>query len=566
MTQPAAGPARVAALPILVLGVLLVYAAWATHDIELPGIYMDSVNPDYLVAKLLNRAHAEPLIAWVLPGNYLADRFPVLVSMYHGLQQFWLGLPLYAIFGMSVAGIRLTHMAFGIAVLVATMVLLARARVPVWIAGLAGIALAFDPAFVFAYRTQSYITMSPVAWLLLSMALLADGVHPATHTASRHVASGVCCGFAVLGYFVYAFYVPAMLLWIVATSRVATPGAVSTRWRDAVGWLSGVAFGCAYYALGYALVARKLGGGIAGLAAYVTESSKRLDAFGAALPLGERVSATAAFAEAALTNAWGHALMFGPREPQPFSTIKLTLLISAPVALLAYAELRNRSTPLLRLLIALPLSFCALALAFGDLLGGHHFVSLLPLAYAALATGLAAALPAGLPLDCARRRASSVLATAGLLTLAAINVAGSQREFETLERTGGVGLYSDAVNRLARDIDALPRRPLAVFPDWGLALPVTLITGGRVASSAVVIPGEARRWLCSGRDVVIAIVGADDAGRFAAWSRAFDWAPPRVVTYAQRDGVAVAQLGVFASSDQGGRACGDGSFGLDSRR
>ena len=173
-----AAPARLFFLALL--GVLLVYAGSATHLIDLPGVYMDAVNPDYLVAKVLNRAHADPLVAWVLPGNYLANRFPVLVSLYHGLQQFWLALPLYAIFGMSVDGIRLTHMIFAMGVLVAVLLLLRRAQVPLWIAALAGIALAADPTFVFAFRTQSYITMSPMAWLLLSLAALSGPASAAT--------------------------------------------------------------------------------------------------------------------------------------------------------------------------------------------------------------------------------------------------------------------------------------------------------------------------------------------------------------------------------------------------
>src|SRR5689334_17078983 len=158
---------------VALVGVLLIYVGFATHLIELPGVYMDAVNPDYLVAKVLNRAHANPLIGWVLPGNYLANRFPVLVSLYHGLQQFWLALPLYALFGMSVVGIRLTHMVFAMGVLIAMLVLFRRARIPLAIAALAGIAIAADPTFVFAFRTQSYITLAPAAWMLLSIAALA---------------------------------------------------------------------------------------------------------------------------------------------------------------------------------------------------------------------------------------------------------------------------------------------------------------------------------------------------------------------------------------------------------
>jgi hypothetical protein len=216
------------------------------------------------------------------------------------------------------------------------------------------------------------------------------------------------------------------------------------------------------------------------------------------------------------------------------------------VLLLAYAELRRKSTPLLRLVIVLPVSFFAISLLFGSRLGGHHYMSFLPLSYVALALGLAAARQ-----DTSSSRAvSSWVPVLCFGAIAAINVVATQREFATLERTGGVGLYSDAVNRLAADVAALPAKPLVYFPDWGLALPVILISGGTVPASAVVDADEARRRLCGGRDIAIAIVGDDRSGRFASWAREFDWGPPRVTTYAQRDGAVVAQLGIFPATER----------------
>ena len=533
------------------VGVLLVYAGSATHLMEVPGVYMDAANPDYLVAKVLNRAHANPLIGWVLPGNYLANRFPVLVSLYHGLQQFWLALPLYALFGMSVVGIRLTHMVFAMGVLIATLVLFRRARIPLAIAALAGVAIAADPTFVFAFRTQSYITLAPVAWMLLSIAALempVDGDR--APTVRRHYfVSGVCSGFAVLGYFVYAFYLPVMLGFMLAGARrdsAQREVAVNT-----VRWLAGLTLGCAYYVLGYALVARKVGGGIAGLIGFIDGSTARLAAFETSLSLAERLAAATAFVESVFTNGWHRALMFNAYGVQPLDAPRMLLLIVVPLLLFAYAEMRGRSTPLLRVAIALPCSFFAMSLIFGKRLGGHHFMSMLPLAYVALAAGLAALQP----IDAARRARLPIIALTLLCALAAINLASTQRDFATLAKTGGMGLYSDAVNHLASGVAALPPATIVYFPDWGLALPVTLITGGRIATSAAVDVAEARRMLCSGRDVAIAIVG-DDARRFSDWTRELQWQPPRVTTYAQRDGVAVAQLGVYAGASRADSACG----------
>ena len=536
---------------LAVVGVLLVYAGSATHLIELPGVYMDAVNPDYLVAKVLNRAHANPLIAWVLPGNYLANRFPVLVSLYHGLQQFWLALPLYALFGMSVVGIRLTHSVFAMGVLIAALVLVRRARIPLPIAALAGVALAADPTFVFAFRTQSYITLAPVAWMLLSIAALAMPANgnQALPVRRHYVVSGLCFGFAVLGYFVYAFYLPAMLGFVLAATRrdVSQRGAAANALRS----VAGLALGCAYYVLGYALVAHEIGGGIGGLIAFIEESTARLGAFATSPSLSERLAAATGFVESVFSNGWQRSLMFAEHGPQPFDAPRMLLLIVVPLLLFANAEMRGRATPLLRVAIALPCSFFGVALIFGTRLGGHHFMSLLPLAYVALAAGLAALQSVTAP----RRATLPVLPVTLLCVLAAINLAATQRDFATLARSGGVGLFSDAVNHLANGVAALSPATLVYFPDWGLALPVTLITGGRVATSAAVDAAQAHRMLCGGRDVAVAIVG-DDTRRFSDWAREFHWQPPRVTTYAQRDGVAVAQLGVYAAGSRADSACG----------
>jgi hypothetical protein len=309
--------------------------------------------------------------------------------------------------------------------------------------------------------------------------------------------------------------------------------------------------GCAYYALGYALVAHKIGGGITGLIAFIDESTARLAAFQTSLLLSERLAAATAFVESVFSNGWHRALMFGTYAAEPLDAPRMLLLIVVPLLIFACAEIRGRSTPLLRVSIALPCSFFAVSLIFGKRLGGHHFMSLLPLAYVALAAGLAALQPIG-----AKRRAvQPVIAVTLLSALVAINLASAQRDFATLAKTGGVGLYSDAVNHLADGVAALSPATLVYFPDWGLALPVTLITGGRIATSATIDAAQAHRMLCGGRDIAIAIVG-DDGRRFSEWAREFQWQPPRVTTFAQRDGVAVAQLGVYASASRGDPACG----------
>ena len=81
-----------------------------------------------------------------------------------------------------------------------------------WQAALACIALAVDPSFSYAFRTQSYITLAPAAWLLLSLYSLMRGSEGGPHHRRWLFASGLFYGWAVVAYFIYAFFLPALLL------------------------------------------------------------------------------------------------------------------------------------------------------------------------------------------------------------------------------------------------------------------------------------------------------------------------------------------------------------------
>ena len=491
------------------MGFAIVAAAWAfcaTRAIELPGVYMDAVNPDYLVARVLNWRR-EPMTAWVLPGNYLLGaRFPILVSLYHGTQHFWLGLPLFWLLGTTVESLRIVHALFGLGVLASLYALLASAGLRPWLATLATGALAVDPVFLFAFRTQSYITMSPAAWLLLALLFLLraqrDGPAP-----GAILASGIFAGLAVQGYFVYAFFVPALVagVWLWSRARSGSRQA----WRNAVRWCLGLALGVAGYLLGYALIAREEGG-LGALVAYVADQQRTLGAFASPMTFAERVRFVADMVVGVFGNGWHHSLVFAEWGYQlPGTPARMLLLLGAPLVLLVVAEGLRTATPLQRLVVALAPSFCLVALVFGGRLGGHHFVSLLPLGYAALALGAAS-----LGAASARIRLPVQLATAATFALlVAQSVHGHRQEVAKLVATRGAGLYSDAVNRLATDLLAQTPRPFVFFADWGLALPFAFLTRAAVPSTSEGTPELGRRLLCEGRDVAIALIDGDRALR-----------------------------------------------------
>jgi hypothetical protein len=123
---------------------------------------------------------------------------------------------------------------------------------------------------------------------------------------------------------------------------------------------------------------------------------------------------------------------------------------------------------------------------------------------------------------------------------------GQAIEAGRLATTRGVGLYSDAINRLGDDLNARNPKPFVVFPDWGLSMPIAFLTGGRVGMDSVVDLPALRGKLCEGRDVAFAVVTGDRTARIAAWQADLRWDAPAVTPYAQGDGKVVFELATFA--------------------
>ncbi len=546
-TGSRAGPAAGSWWPFAI--VTAVWLVVATQQITLPGVYMDAVNPDYLVVRLLNR-HAQPIAPWVLGGNYLLGKAPLLISLYHGSQQVWLGLPFFALFGTTVTGLRLTHAMFALGILAASYAVLMRGGMKPWQAALAGAALALDPAFSYAFRTQSYITLAPTAWLFASLYATQRASSGSARTNWLLFASGVFAGVAIFGYFIYAFYLPALLLalWLWSRDGHAGPGRRLRDWLPP--WLAGLVVGASFYPIGYGLMIHNAGG-FAEAWTQFQQMQLALGAFGAQAPVLVRIAHVETMLESVFGNSFHHQLIFGEYSPLPGAMPKMWLLLVAPVVLWGIAETRHGASTLLRVLVALPISFVTVALIFGTRLQGHHFVPLLPLAYAALAVAMFESAQ-----DFAAlvrwSQVGAVIALAGIVTL---NVAGQATEARRLAETRGVGYFSDAINRVAADLVAMERKPFVYFPDWGLSMPIALLTGGTVGMDSIVSIANARQMLCEGRDVAFAVITGDRAARIESWRNELQWSVPVTKTYRQADGNAVFELATFTGA-RGAPVCG----------
>src|SRR5262245_39192241 len=183
--------------PFLVAALFFVINASAAIDV--PGVYMDAVNPDYMVVRLLNPA-AKDLAVWILPGQLVFGKLPILAQLYQGALTYIFGLPFYLLFGTDLLGIRIAEIGFGLFVLLGVWLFFRAFDGRSWVAALGTGALAIDPAFVISFRTQAYIALLPLGLLLASVAV--SRLDP---TAARRKAgltllgSGALAGLAFFG-------------------------------------------------------------------------------------------------------------------------------------------------------------------------------------------------------------------------------------------------------------------------------------------------------------------------------------------------------------------------------
>lgn len=531
----------------LVIGpALIIWVIGALTSLDLPGVYMDAVNPDYMVVRLLN-PEASQIPVWVLPGNLLFERFPVMIQIYHGALTYYIGLPFYAAFGTGILGIRIANMVFGLMVLIAAASFLRAFRVRPLIAclGLAG--LAVDPGFLFSFRTQFYITLLPVAFVLWSAALVeANGLTPKIRTAFF---AGLLAGVACYGYFIHAAFAPALLIF--SLWRWHTLPAIK---RLIGAWLIGFIVGILPYVVGLLLIMIATGGP-AGFVSFMSAMLGSLGVQSSSLTCWARVRYFADLMLWTLSNVGPAAMMVGQAVKPIFSDIKILILLALPLFTMALGVgLRRRPGAALLLVAGFPAGFFLLVMCFGNRMWLHHAAPMLPVLYLAFALSLERLCFLLFPRT-PKRAGLSVAVIAGLLII--FNLASVCAVFSELEKTGGVKLTSNAITRYATDSlrDAAPVHRF--FPDWGVFMPFAMMTRGQKPFSTDFSPRAAIEKLCSGWDAEVVIVSGQPEERLADWIKAVDWGEPTQRHYNQLDGKPVLRIYRWRSDQKPAGACVD---------
>ena len=443
---------------------ITVFLSCVLIHIDLPGIYMDAVNPDFMAAQLLHHHPGNPSAG--LPSKI----FVILGSLYHGVQNVYAGLPVFALFGFSVATLRLAQAVFGVILLAALYHLIRRLTrsIPLALAGSLG--LATELAFTASFRTQFYIVMGAASWLFVSLLLALPSDAESRIVRRRTFWSGVFCGLAAYGYFVLLFFVPAMLVLIGGGPRRDR--------REVRQWLMGFAAGLSPYALGYLSLAVKLHG-IGHTIAFVQNQLHQLHPFAGGGANEGNLVYVWHMARLAVTNDGNDAMIFGHMLPSSWASTKFVLLVVATLLLSAASAwwIRRGDERLWRTLPGLlPVSYLLVSALFGHRLWAHHFCVLVPFVY------LLPILSLSLVLDSTRASATVRHSITGILLVGGLAANAVQQEnFQRLlARTGGAGMATDALTTLAVEARSAAPDVAYVFPEWGFFASFDFLTANHV--------------------------------------------------------------------------------------
>ena len=420
---------------------MLIFWAGVLREVNLPGIYMDAVNPDYLAAQTLYPGIQNP--SWKIPTAI----FPILGNLYHGVQNYYIDLAIFNVLGISVTSIRIAQAVFGatiVALLYFLGVLITRNR---FVSFTTAALLATEIAFLASFRTQFYIILGAETWLFASLVAMHNG------RRAGDFLSGVFYGLSIYSYFVMGFFGPALLVLLFNRNH-----------KRPRYWFVGLLIGLLPYLVGYVSAIVALGG-VDQFAAWAHVAINGLAPLSSNLSFIGRIFYVAQMAYLAISNGGNDLMIFGSYLVGNWPTIKSAFFIIVFVIL---AFKIHRKGPYLYTL--LPLSYLAIAAIFGNRLWVHHFSVLVPISYLLLLIVLA---------DLAKNKIRTVLISLFSITYAILNIVQCNDFFLELNRTGGTGKYSHALTRLAENALSVPK-VLYVFPEWGFFMPFDLLTENKV--------------------------------------------------------------------------------------
>ncbi|QBP74003.1 hypothetical protein E2K99_02780 [Herbaspirillum huttiense] len=463
---------------------LMVFATVGFHNLALPGLWMDAVNPDYQAVWMLRGKLHIP--AWVYPDNISlrGHTLPLLNSLYGGNPSAYAALIFFQLFGYGVLAVRALHCIFAIALLFSMGWCLMRWKVPRFFVALSLTMLAAEPGFVFAWRTQFYLQLFPLIFLFWGLGFLSKS-NEAQIARKWHKSplfyGGMLVGFAAYGYFIYTIYAAATFGGICWLTRRHPHQPAIVRLV-----LAGILAGFSPYIYAHFMMLVKMGGH-----GYV-ENLRALQATYGVVDtvqggLAERVGLIVSRVDLLFSGRALDVLIHGKSDvPGTSAMIACAIAFSIAVGGLLMKRLQRHdsaqacdafSDTLLWILLGCFGLHLAFGLVMGRPLGVQHYIMLVPLSFALLSVLYSKAFTSNVTANA--RKLGRALLVVGSCSILFINFSTARKFSDHLSADGGQGLYSDVVNLAAEEIAKAPEGTVILFPQWGYWMGALVVSGPR---------------------------------------------------------------------------------------
>ncbi|MDZ5650602.1 hypothetical protein [Nitrospirillum sp. BR 11828] len=459
---------------------------------DVPGLYMDSVNPDYISVFVTHARGWVP--AWIYQDNIFAPgyKYPLLNSLYGGNVTGYIAAVFFSFFGYGVTALRIYHALIGVSlVFVVYSLILFGTGSRGW-ASIATTVFAIDPAFIFAWRTQYYLQLFPLLAFLPGVLILSRSLNEDRRFGKIFFA-GVLIGLSAFFYFIFALYAAVILAVLIYLCRLQRRPVL----RPGIWYVVGVVIGYLPYIYAHAsIIAQE------GMQGWLQNLRSLQNSYGVMNGQKETLLDRVSYTLHVIFHVFGgnpiERLFFAGMPSQNTNTNAILtskldygawLVVLAWVATIAWVGLGARwrqgigplknSFVLAVMLLAVMVTHVCFGAFMGSPLGYQHYVMLGPIFAIAGIVGVAALATELGPRNPRIRIPFRGLALASLGVIALAHTARDAFLYRQLEVTGGVGVYSDAINRLAAYSFDAPPDTVFAFPQWGYWMGFVVATGGR---------------------------------------------------------------------------------------
>jgi hypothetical protein len=451
---------------------VIIFMIVSFRCLSVPAVYLDAVNPDYLVTRMLNPHSLQNNVAWIIPGNLKWSIFPILIQVYHGALPLYLGLPFYAVFGTDIYGIRLTAMMFGIMVIYSLYLCLKRLNIKSYIILLGLLSIALDPTFIFAFRTQFYITLLPIIFIMLSIFFLLESCYK-NNVYKYYLLSGLSLALACYGYFVYFSFLPVIIfffIYAVSKYNVYHQSSLLSKMRACQYFFGGLSGGLILYIWGWLSAIKILGW------ADFYKWCNRTKPLDSHISLYSRIEHMIALCHGVIDSSAISMYIFGKNIIDFYLYNNVIILLVGILLLLLYIIFTYKSAftnfkylsffCFFSLLIA-PL---ILNLIFANKLGYHHLVMIIPIAYSIFIAAMD-------QINFTQQKLNKIIVVTVFINLISVNLMHDNSFFYFLNMEGGVGKYASVLTQFTQQN---LKNDYYIMPDWGISLPYQLMTSGYI--------------------------------------------------------------------------------------